>query len=248
MNLSIFISLVALTRLGSCTPYPTLEWEPNTAEDCVDWYNNSDIEWCEFRHSTLKQYFSKWNPSVGVDCKPWNHQSYCIVTQERLDNTPIITTTSTSTATLGPSPTSWMALGCYVEDSERPVLDKNVSPEAGDATLTIPKCKATCYRQSYGFAGVQEGSQCWCGSYVGGERESNQILCNVPCTGDKTTFCGGKRLISIFQAEESPIPANTTTEASIDASTPTETILSASYRDNARAVRNSAIFEGLLIV
>jgi hypothetical protein len=161
--------------------------------------------------------FHKWNPSVGLDCKPWDYQSYCIVTLEKLNKTATTTTpsttiaiTTTTVATLGPSPTAWTAMGCYFEDSKLPILEQNMSPAGGDAALTIPKCKNSCYRRAYGFAGVQQGNQCWCGSYVGGEWANNQTDCNTPCTGDKNTFCGGKGFVNAFKAQENQAPASST--------------------------------------
>ena len=82
-----------------------------------------------------------------------------------------------------------------------PILEQNMSPD-GDSSLTIPECKNSCYRGGFGFAGVQHGNQCWCGSYVGGNWASDQASCSLKCTGDGETFCGGSGFLSIFKAEE----------------------------------------------
>ncbi|KAK4156436.1 hypothetical protein C8A00DRAFT_41115 [Chaetomidium leptoderma] len=191
MKTSIFLSLAALAaRHVAASEHPLLQWDPATAKDCE---------------------FHEWNPSVGLDCTTWDYQSYCVVTQGRLDNDPPpttttstteVATTTTSTSTLPPSPTAWAERGCYGEDPKLPILEQNMSGAGGDASLTIGKCKNSCYRRAYPFAGVPEGNQCWCGSYVGGVWARNQSDCNIPCTGDKTTFCGGKGLLDIFQALE----------------------------------------------
>lgn len=68
--------------------------------------------------------------------------------------------------------------------------------------MLVPKCKNTCYLRSYKFAGVQEGNQCWCSDYVSGYWTVDQTNCNIPCTGDKNEFCGGKGVIDAFEAEE----------------------------------------------
>lgn len=47
---------------------------------------------------------------------------------------PTSTTASTSATTLGPSPTAWSALGCYVEDPDLPILEGRVSKEGAAAT------------------------------------------------------------------------------------------------------------------
>jgi hypothetical protein len=98
-----------------------------------------------------------------------------------------------------------------------PILLQNMSPTGGDASLTIPVCKASCYRRAYCFVGVQEGNQCWCGSYVDGEWANNQNDYKTPCTGDKKTFCRAKGLVNVFNAQENqpPLPSTgTNTSAS----------------------------------
>ncbi|KAL2194363.1 hypothetical protein P885DRAFT_71429 [Corynascus similis CBS 632.67] len=99
-------------------------------------------------------------------------------------------------------------MGCYVENPDMPIFDINIDPN-GDPSLTIPKCWQTCYRRFYEYAGVQNGSQCWCGSCIGGEWAANQTDCNSPCTGNHSTFCGGRGLLQIFKAEEN-VPSATT--------------------------------------
>lgn len=203
-----FSALVAGTKL------PELQWDPDTVKDCVGWFNNGGNDTCEYVRDLFgikPQLFTKWNPSVGLDCKPWNIQSYCIITQERVDEydrthptTSTSTTTpasTTTTSTLGPSPTVWTALGCY-NDGNPYILDKRMSPEGGDGALTIPKCQDICYRTRARFAGLKQGNECWCSPYVGGEWAKNITECDVPCTGDTKTICGGKGRLNIFKAEE----------------------------------------------
>ncbi|KAF2730198.1 hypothetical protein EJ04DRAFT_389929, partial [Polyplosphaeria fusca] len=202
------------------TAYPTLQWDPDTVKDCAEWYNNDEGKTCEY----VRKYFGitptefhTWNPSVSLDCKPWDWQSYCIITETKINATKPTTSSSssrkpsstTTVVTLGPSPTTWTDLGCYVEDSKMPILDKNMDPN-GNTALTIPKCKNRCYQGAFAFAGVQKGNQCWCGSYVGGEWASNQTRCDSPCTGDKNTFCGGNGFVNVFEAEENQLQVSST--------------------------------------
>jgi hypothetical protein len=211
MKASIFFTVAALARHATSTGLPLLQWDPDTVADCVEWYNNGENESCESVRKMFgitPEVFHEWNPSVDLDCKPWNWQSYCIVTQQKLDQTKpttssstTISTTTSSSTSLGPSPTAWTERGCYLENPGRPVLEQNLDP-SGDTSLTIPSCKNSCYFRAYRFAGVQQGNQCWCSSYIGGEWTRNQSDCNTPCTGEKNTFCGGEGLLNVFEAEE----------------------------------------------
>ncbi|KAI8675722.1 hypothetical protein NCS57_00474200 [Fusarium keratoplasticum] len=236
MRTSFPLSLLALiigSRLCAGSATPNLQWDPETIDSCVEWYDNADGETCEYVRKYFgitPEEFTAWNPSVGLDCKPWRYQSYCIVTKERLATAstkptttePTITITPTPlTTTLGPSPAAWTPLGCYVDnDTTWPVLEKRFSKEGGDAALTIPKCEDTCYRAQFEFAGVKEGNECWCSSFVAGERTRNETDCNTPCSGDKTKMCGSKDLINVLAPDwEATSEVNENTSPEADATT-----------------------------
>ena len=201
------LSIYPLFCAGSATP--GLQWDPDTIRSCVEWYDNDEGKSCEYVRSYFgitPEQFNAWNPSVGVDCKRWDPtQSYCIVTQEKLDNTPKSTTTSklvvstTTTSTLGASPPAWTALGCFFDNYTLPVLEKRISGTGGDLALTISKCQNACYLANLKYAGVKAGNECWCSTYVGGELAKNETDCNLPCSGDKKSICGGKERINVFK-------------------------------------------------
>ncbi|KAL3486995.1 WSC domain-containing protein [Aspergillus germanicus] len=212
------LTAFATLHLSTASPTPGLYADPNTIASCVEWYDNTEGLTCkELRDyfTIIPEQFTEWNPSVSLDCKPWNEwQSYCIVTQERLDDTAsslsaslsasaTITSTATSTSsttTLAPSPTAWTELGCYFDDpSHLPLLESRVS--AADESLTVGKCQDACYRAAYQFAGVKGGNECWCSPYVGGEWAEDQDDCNLPCTGDEGEVCGGEETVVVFEAE-----------------------------------------------
>ncbi|KAL2126789.1 hypothetical protein VTI74DRAFT_226 [Chaetomium olivicolor] len=182
-------------------------------------------------------------------------QSYCIVTLERLKNTNKTKTTSTATPpftttssapTLGPSPSAWTDLGCYDEDPDLPVLEKNISPAGGGRSLTIAKCQDACYRPRYKLAGLQECNQCWCSSYVGGEWTKDQADCNTPCSGDAAAFCGGKGVLYVYEAEPNwtPVPttgtATSTSSSSSGGSSGSSTAVET--RASSGAARNVVLF------
>ncbi|KAI5924917.1 hypothetical protein F4810DRAFT_102462 [Camillea tinctor] len=258
MKASLLFLLVAL-RSACGTATPQLQWDPATAADCVEWYNNSAGESCEYVRDYFgitAEEFHAWNPSVGLDCQPWEWQSYCIVTLSRLNNTTPSTSSSASSSTTartstsstattpGPSPTSWAERGCYVEDPSLPILEERVSPAGGDAALTVPACENACYLRAYVFAGVQDGNQCWCSSYVAGNWADNQTDCNTPCAGDNETFCGGRGLVNVFGAEENT--ASTTATATATAAeisgTATEAGSPVGETQSSGAMRNLGVF------
>lgn len=229
MRYSILLLVTALAQRVAASRYPELQWDPETAEDCVEWYNNGDDETCEYVRNYFgitPEEFTKWNPSVGLDCQPWEYQSYCIVTLGRINDTAptttsskVTSTTTTSAVTLGPSPTAWTDMGCYVQNADKSILETNLSPAGGDSALSVPKCKQSCYRRSYSIAGVENGNTCWCSSYIGGEWAKNQTECDIPCTGASSTFCGGEGYLNVFKALANQATTTAKTSTSTAAAT-----------------------------
>jgi hypothetical protein len=206
------VALVAVPRVVRAGTWPTLQFDPDTISPCIMWEDNADDLVCEevrdYWHITPED-FSRWNPSVGLDCKPWGFQSYCVVPRARLPTTTSSsseapeTTTATSTSStsaLGPSPTSWSALGCYTDENPKySALEELVSSKGGDKSLSIASCQDSCYKGAFIFAGVKAGNECWCGDNVLGDLANNATECNIPCSGDKTKMCGGSKRLNIFE-------------------------------------------------
>lgn len=220
------LALTFVVHLCGASSTPEMQWDPDTISSCIEWYNNDGTRTCEYIRDLFQitpQEFHAWNPSVGLDCKPWDYQSYCILTKEKWASFSSTTThasktTSTSVSTHVPSPTTWKALGCYTDDDPAwPVLEKAYSKEGGDPSLKISNCQSTCWAASLTrkvlFAGVKEGNQCWCGSFVAGETSRNQTDCNLPCSGNKTEICGGKGRLNVFAPVITGSPSSTTTSS-----------------------------------
>ncbi|KAK3196419.1 hypothetical protein K4F52_000301 [Lecanicillium sp. MT-2017a] len=217
--------LLALVAGVWASRHPGFNHDPETIKSCVEWVDNDGSKSCkEIRDyfGISPEQFKKWNPSISLDCEPWHDfVSYCVNTQKRVDDyskshststpTPTTSMITASTTSLGPSPTAWEELGCYVDSPDRHILEKLVSDVGDNAGLTIPKCQDACYRAGCRFAGVQSGNQCWCSSYVGGEFAKDDSECDKPCAGDDKTICGGKNRLIIFKADEPQHKVVTTT-------------------------------------
>ncbi|KAF2966464.1 hypothetical protein GQX73_g7084 [Xylaria multiplex] len=231
MKPAFTLALSYTFALTAADYFPELQWDPATISTCVDWFDNGGSDTCESIRSLFNisaQDFHDWNPSVGLDCKPWDYQSYCILTKERLASLTLTKTTATATTTTkttsttqAPSPTVWNALGCYTDDDASfPVLEKQV--RSADSALTIPSCEDACWKASnltVLYAGVKQGDQCWCGSFVGGQTARNEADCNIPCSGDKAAICGGTNRINVFE----PVTTQVTTTSVSTSTRTTET-------------------------
>lgn len=115
-------------------------FDERSAKDCVMWADIEDasVDTCE---KTLRYWgaepkrFHAWNPSVGLDCKPWlNETSYCVVTQATIDNS-VNYTTSTYTDEYY---TQTLALPSYTTDSDGWKVPVTKSDAVTRAYTTIP--------------------------------------------------------------------------------------------------------------
>jgi glucan 1,3-beta-glucosidase len=164
-------------------------------------------------------------------CDNWQDGlSYCVEangapTSTQSTITPTSSTTSsTPTSTVQPT---WSALGCYLDSSNPPTLTNRTSIVGGDTAMTIEACETACFKNGFLYAGVEAGSQCWCGSYVGNELSSNSTDCGTPCAGKATQICGGTGRVNVYQGVL-PIVSTSTTSTSTTTSSSTTSKTSSS--------------------
>ncbi|PAA81169.1 hypothetical protein BOX15_Mlig028452g3 [Macrostomum lignano] len=77
--------------------------------------------------------------------------------------------------------------GCFVDKKDRDLPDLVFT-----GTVTIQLCVRLCARRLYRYAGLQAGSQCFCGDSFGrhGHADSED-KCHTRCRGNAQQFCGG---------------------------------------------------------
>ncbi|XP_070567044.1 sialate:O-sulfotransferase 1-like [Ptychodera flava] len=94
--------------------------------------------------------------------------------------------------------TSWYR-GCYNEDAESPVLPYQVN-ESDFSELTAVSCSRYCYKIWQEYAGILNGSTCFCGAdYIySNYGTATDNKCNVLCPGDTSLPCGGHNTTSIY--------------------------------------------------
>jgi len=81
----------------------------------------------------------------------------------------------------------------YDFPENRRVLKDNA--EIGDDNMTIETCRVYCWDKVgwYGYYGVENGSDCWCGEWESDKKflPTHQEQCDTPCSGDDSELCGG---------------------------------------------------------
>jgi hypothetical protein len=64
---------------------------------------------------------------------------------------------------------------------------------------TIELCTSTCVSRGFSIAGVEFGSQCYCGNYL--TTEAAKVIessCTTPCAGNSSETCGNGQRLSLF--------------------------------------------------
>ncbi len=84
-------------------------------------------------------------------------------------------------------------MGCF-KDSNNP-FDLDGYLERSNQN-SPQRCIQTCAAKGFAYAGVQYGQSCVCGNRYGTQGQSNS--CNMACTGDSKTVCGGANANSVY--------------------------------------------------
>ena len=92
------------------------------------------------------------------------------------------------------APFDWNGQCVRVTDSSRGDLPYN----GGRANNRTPaNCIALCREKNYKFAGVQDGSQCYCGK-AAPKTTTSGAECDYLCPGDSSKKCGGNYRMNVY--------------------------------------------------
>ncbi|TPX17910.1 uncharacterized protein E0L32_003011 [Thyridium curvatum] len=106
-----------------------------------------------------------------------------------------------STATLPPAtPTQavypYAYAGCYAEPASGA---KALSTVYQVADMTREMCFYDCYNGGYKFAGLEYGTECWCGNELAnGTAHVDDAVCNMPCGGNPAETCGAGNTLQLY--------------------------------------------------
>ncbi|EJF58368.1 WSC-domain-containing protein [Dichomitus squalens LYAD-421 SS1] len=95
-------------------------------------------------------------------------------------------------------PDGWASIGCRQDDVSGRTLDMDAFTSDN---MTIPGCIAHCASLGHPVAGVEYARECYCGSAF--VNDGGAVLpddaCDMACSGDTTSICGGPGALFAFQ-------------------------------------------------
>ena len=88
--------------------------------------------------------------------------------------------------------------GCYSDEIK---TVKRALPYVQEISkeLTVAKCLAICREQGFRWAGLEYGSECYCGRQEPALGRLPEAKCDVACAGDETEKCGGALALSVYE-------------------------------------------------
>ncbi|GFZ47836.1 hypothetical protein JCM24511_05583 [Saitozyma sp. JCM 24511] len=124
------------------------------------------------------------------------------------------TTTASKTTTTSATPSStlpagWADLGCMVDSNSR-LLSVYIGNSIKNTAAT---CIQRCAAAGYTYAGTEWSTECYCAKRI--KSTATTTGCNMPCTGDLKSTCGGFYRINVYG------PAATTTKSAAQTCTMT---------------------------
>lgn len=124
-------------------------------------------------------------------------------TKVATSSSSIASSSSASTPSSTPvtsAPSGWTAAGCVTDSGHRALT--GFSTTASD--MTIEKCTSTCSSKGFSMAGLEYGSECYCGNSFANGLGAPSTQCNFKCGGASGQTCGGNWALSLYKTSSAP--------------------------------------------
>eukprot|EP01059_Diplonema_ambulator_P002250 TRINITY_DN11900_c0_g1_i1.p1 TRINITY_DN11900_c0_g1~~TRINITY_DN11900_c0_g1_i1.p1 ORF type:complete len:200 (+),score=4.62 TRINITY_DN11900_c0_g1_i1:63-662(+) len=90
-------------------------------------------------------------------------------------------------------------IGCFKDTPKHRMLPDLLF---NSTATTAPSCTAGCRAKGYPYAGLQDGTHCYCGRVVYPSRSKGEAMnCQTPCAGDVSTSCGGPTHNAVYYVQ-----------------------------------------------
>ncbi|GFP60137.1 WSC domain-containing protein ARB_07867 [Trichoderma asperellum] len=156
--------------------------------------------------------------STATTIPPTNGSTTVIATSTdtSISSTSISSSSPTPTGpSVNPGLDGYSSIGCYTEATDARALANFIDT----TNKTVADCIEACKADSYIYAGLEYGGECWCdNSFAKGSVLAPIGDCGMTCNGNSTEFCGGSDRLNVYQLKD--IPVTSSAPATTASSTP----------------------------
>ena len=96
-------------------------------------------------------------------------------------------------------------IGCHKDSFEARLLTGSVAKS--QEHISKYQCISRCDKEGYSLAGMQFGTECFCGERSLGDLKNHKIAedrCNKNCPGDPSEKCGGYLTMNVYHTGSLP--------------------------------------------
>ncbi|KAL0931752.1 wsc domain-containing protein [Colletotrichum truncatum] len=98
---------------------------------------------------------------------------------------------------------AFKSIGCYTDDTNHGRTIGERQNQVDGSKMTPSSCIAACAADGYPFAGLEFGSECYCGVVIGNySTPTTSDKCGMPCNGDSNKKCGGAGTVEVYASKE----------------------------------------------
>ncbi|KAK1964847.1 WSC domain-containing protein [Colletotrichum sublineola] len=95
-------------------------------------------------------------------------------------------------------PNDWIYQNCYTDSPSKRAFSYKVP---SFDKFSAAQCISQCNSLGYEFAGLEYGSECYCGHSIDGSSTPASSGCDMSCNGNRFDTCGGAGRISIYTTD-----------------------------------------------
>ena len=168
---------------------------------------------------------------AGNRLQLYKTNSTILPTASSISSSTVTTSSTPSASATGPVTvgnfTGWSYLGCYSEATNGRALSDLQNPISGTA-VTVPACATAC--SAYSNFGVEYSGECYCGNIINAGSAlvagatPDQTQCNMLCSGDSSTYCGGPNRLNMYYKVNVTTATTTSTSTPMTSNSSTSTI------------------------
>ncbi|KAH6694937.1 hypothetical protein BKA61DRAFT_741936 [Leptodontidium sp. MPI-SDFR-AT-0119] len=153
-------------------------------------------------HPTTSKSSTQTTPTITIPTTNKSPTTTKPPSTTSISITPPPTTTTSkppSVPTEVPQVGDFKDIGCYQDSPDSRILVADSTEDQSSTGMTVEKCVAFAIDNSWQYAGVEFGGQCFVGNSLHGAATAPQSDCSQACAGNPSETCGNGNRMQIYK-------------------------------------------------